>query len=236
MAIPFHVYSITGSSLSVGLVGLCELVPLLTLSLVGGAIADTLDRRRLLMSADLAGAACSVVLAFNALWDLLWLLYVMAFSHAALYALSSPALRSATPLLIAKDKLASAAALDYVRFNTGQIAGPSVAGVLIASVGLPLVFALDAATFIASALIVRRAQPMPAAKDAERVSLSAVLDGIRFLKGKPVLRGSFLVDINAMVFGFPNELFPAIAARLRDRACWACSMPRPPPEHSERRS
>jgi MFS family permease len=216
VAVPFQVFQETRSTLAVGVVALFELVPLLTLSLVGGAIADALDRRSLLIRTDAGAALCSTLLALNAASGSprLWAVYALTFVTAALYALSSPAFRSTTPRLVPPDKLPAAAALDMVRTQTGQIAGPALGGLLIALVGLPTAFAIDALSFIVSLLLVRTIAPMPPHTDVEGAGLRSVRAGLRFLKGRPVLQGSFLIDINAMVFGYPTALFPALAAGL----------------------
>ena len=216
VAVPFQVYALTESPLAVGLIGLCELVPLLTLSLLGGAIADAVDRRRLLIIAEAAGIACSGLLALNALLDepQLWALYVLTTVYAAQYALSSPAFRATTPRLVPTEQLTAAAALRSIQFNLAAVAGPALGGVLIAVVGLPWTYGIDAISFLLSLIAVAVIAPMPAAPDAEKVTFKSIFDGIRFLKGRRVLQGSFYVDLIAMIFGMPNALFPAIAADL----------------------
>jgi MFS family permease len=212
VAVPFQVYRLTRSTLAVGLVGLCELVPLLALSLLGGAVADRTDRRSLLMRTDSALAVTSGLLAFNASLasPRLWLVYVLATASSALFAFGLPALRSSAPILLPTDLLPSAAALQSIYGSLGFIIGPLLAGVLIESLSLGWAYSADAATYVCSLLLVAAVRPVPPiGMPSERPS---VLDGIRFLRGRPVLQGSFYVDIVAMVFGMPRALFPAIAA------------------------
>ena len=211
VAIPFQVFELTDSTLAVGLLGLAELIPLLLLSLVGGAIADRVDRRRLLLLTEGLGAAASVVLAINARSDdpHLWLVYVLTATIAALYALGSPAFRSATPLLVKKESLAAAAALEGVSQNLSSVLGPTLAGVLIGVIGLAGTYTVDAVSFLFIMACIFLIRPIPPRKEEE--DSGSVLEGLRFLKGRPVLQGSFIVDIIAMVFGMPNALFPAIA-------------------------
>lgn len=216
VCIPFQVFHLTGSTLAVGLLGLCELVPILSLSLVGGAIADAVDRRKLLLVTETAMALCSGGLAVNAVQDRpqLWAIYLFTAAIAALYALGAPAFRSTAPLLLEKDELPAASALDGVSLNLSAVIGPALAGLFIATVGLGTTYVIDVVTFGASLVAVASIAPLPPREGAEPPGLRSVLQGVRFLKGRPVLQGSFVVDLIAMVFGMPNALFPAIAASL----------------------
>ena len=216
VAIPFQIYDLTGSTLAVGLIGLAELVPLLTLSLFGGAIADAFDRRKLLLIAESLLALTTLVLLLNAAQPnpQVWLIYVMTTASAALYALSSPAYRSSAPILLRKDQLPAAAGLHGVSMNLSEVVGPLLAGLLIGSAGLVWTFGFDIMTFMVSLAAISRMRPIPPREGASRPNRASVMEGIHFLKGRKVLQGSFLVDINAMVFGMPNALFPAIAARF----------------------
>jgi MFS family permease len=213
VAIPFQVFDLTGSTLAVGLLGLCELVPLVALSLLGGAVADRVDRRALLIGTDAALAATSVLLAINARLEhpQLWLIYSLASLSAALFAFGLPALRSTTPLLLPTHQLAAAAALQSVYGNLGFILGPLLSGVLIDYLGLVATYGVDAATYVVSFLAVLMVAPIPPPVSDEQ-DRGSVLDGLRFLRGRRVLQGSFYVDLIAMIFGMPKALFPALAA------------------------
>jgi MFS family permease len=212
VAIPFQVFEITGSTLAVGLLGLCDLVPMLTLSLFGGALADRYDRRRLLMVTEALSSLVAGALAVNAMVGepRLWVLYAGTFSISALYALGSPAQRSSAPLLLPKDQIPASAALSGASHNLSSMLGPALGGVVIGTAGLAATYLVDAATFLIAIGCLKVIRPLPPPVGSEDQKAS-VLDGLRFLKGKPVLQGSFLVDINAMVFGMPYALFPAVA-------------------------
>ena len=211
VAIPFQVFELTDSTLAVGLLGLAELIPILTLSLVGGAIADRVDRRRLLMVTEGSGASVLILLALNARSDdpHLWLIYVLTVALAGTFALGAPAFRSATPLLIRKELLPAAAALDGVSRTLSDVVGPMLAGVLIGLIGLAGTYVVDAISFLFIIGCVVLVRPIPPRKEEE--DPGGILDGLKFLKGRPVLQGSFIVDIIAMVFGMPKALFPAVA-------------------------
>jgi MFS family permease len=214
VAVPFQVFALTHSTLAVGLLGVCDLVPLLTLSLLGGVYADTIDKRRLLSWTESVAMACSIGFALNAGFahPQLWLVYTLATINAGTYAMGSPALRSAMPHLVRREMLPAAAALNHVYYNIGHIAGPVMGGSLIAAIGLPATFLIDVGTFLFALGCMYLMKPIPPSSDAERRTIGSVLDGVKFLKGRPALQGSFLVDINAMFFGMPNALFPAVAA------------------------
>jgi hypothetical protein len=130
VAVPFQVFDLTGSSVAVGIIGLCELVPIAGLSLIGGAIADAVDRRRLLLVTETGLALCSVLLAVNSLArpPRIWVIYVLVSISAGLFAIGLPAIRSAAPRLLPQDQLAAAAALASIYGNVGFIAGPLIAG------------------------------------------------------------------------------------------------------------
>ncbi len=216
VAIPFQVYDITGSPAAVGLLGLVELFPLLVLSIVGGAIADAVDRRKMLLITETLMALCTLGLALNASLaePHLWLIYVLTGGLTSMFALGIPAFRSLTPLLIEKDQLAAASALSGASRTFSSMAGPAVAGVLIGSFGLTTTYLLDAGTFAATLLAIALLRPVPRQPEADKFSFRSVLEGLRFLKGRPVLKGSFIVDLIAMIFGVPVALFPAVAEGL----------------------
>jgi MFS family permease len=216
VAIAFQIYELTGSPLAVGLIGLVELIPLFTLSFVGGALADSMDRRKLLMITESVGVACAGGLALNSVLSepQVWLIYVITAAYASVYALGSPAQRSATPLLVPQESITAAAAVNSMYHNFSAIIGPSIGGVLIAVIGLEGAYAVDVASFLLAIAFIARVKPMARSGDSERLQLRTIFDGIRFLKGRAVLQGSFIVDLNAMIFGMPEALFPAFADAL----------------------
>jgi MFS family permease len=215
VAIPYQVYQLTGSSLAVGLLGVAELAPLLATGLLGGALADARDRRRMVQLTELSLALLSGVLVANALAadPEVWVLFVVAGLAAALDGLQRPSLDALLPRLVARDELPAAAALSSLRAQFGMVGGPAVGGLLVSQFGLATTYAVDVASFAASlaALSLMRAVPPPAG--AERPSLRGVLEGLRYACSRQELLGTYVVDIVAMLFGMPTALFPAIAAR-----------------------
>jgi MFS family permease len=216
VAIPYQVYQLTGSTLLVGLLGVAALVPLLTVPLYGGAVADAVDRRRLLLFSDLALALVTVALLANALLDHpnVALLFVAEAAATSAYGFQRPARNALTPKLVPEGQLTAAIAIEDVVFNLAHTAGPALAGLLIALFGLGGAYAFDLVTFGASLGAIWLLPALPASPDADRPGLRAVLDGLRYVRTKKELLGIFLVDTNAMVFGMPSALFPAYAAHI----------------------
>jgi MFS family permease len=213
VAAPFQLYQLTHSTLQVGLLSICELVPLLTLTIVGGAIADAVDKRRLLLVTEVLLALVAVGFAFNASLDepRVWAIYVLVTLAMSIFSLGIGGMNSVIPRLVEPVDLTPAIAIENVYGSTTSVAGPALGGALIVAFGLTGAYLLDAATFAASLWSVWRLPPLPAAHDAERPSLRTIAEGFRFVKQKKVLLGMFLVDSNAMVFGMPRALFPALA-------------------------
>lgn len=216
VAIPYQVYQLTHSVLLVGLLGLAELAALIVFAMLGGALADAADRRTMVLISEAGLMAGSMVLAGNSLLaqPLVWLIFLIAALQGALDALQRPSLDALLPRLVDRDELKAAGALGTFRGTIGMIAGPALAGVLVAVAGLPVTYLVDVGTFVVGlvCLLLMRAVPPPA--DAARPSLARVLEGLRYARSRPELIGTYVVDIVAMLFGMPMALFPAIAQGL----------------------
>jgi MFS family permease len=216
VTIPFQVAAITHDPLAVGLLGVCELLPLLVMAFVGGALADYLDRRLLVRGGEFALAGLCGVLLINALSDRphLWLLYVVVAATAAIDGIQRPALEAMVPRLVRLEEIPATSALQSFGAQLGQIGGPALAGILIATVDLAWVYAFDLATFAVSVLCLTLIRAVPPPPAADRPSLRSVMTGLRYARGRPELLGTYLVDINAMFFGMPQALYPFLATQL----------------------
>jgi MFS family permease len=216
VALPYQVYVLTQSSLAVGLLGLAELVPLLLTVFVGGALADSFDRRRLILLAEGGLAVGSALLMLNALTSQshVWPLYLAAAWMSALAGLQRPSLESLTPRLVERDEIPAAANLAMFRGSLCMIAGPALAGVLIGAWGLASTYAVDLLTYLVSLLCIRMIRTIPPPESAERPSVQSVIAGFRYARSRQELIGTYVVDFVAMVFGMPLALFPAIAQGL----------------------
>ena len=215
VAVPFQVYAITRSSLVVGLVSLTQLFPLIIGSLLGGSLVDAVDRRKLLIVVEAIGAASSAGLALNAdFGPALWPLFAFPALTAALSGIDSSARNAMLPGLVGLELLPASNAIFQSLFQTGAIVGPAVAGLLLAGAGVHLIYWIDAFSYVValSAVFLIAPQPPSAGAAAARPGLRSTLDGLRFVRRSQPVQGAYLIDVNAMVFGMPRALFPALAA------------------------
>jgi MFS family permease len=213
VAVPLQVYAQTRSAAAVGLVGIAGLVPLVVLGLYGGAVADAVDRRRLVLATTTAQAVLSTVLLLQAAAgvDWTWLLYLIVAAQSGLFALDSPARQAFVPRLLRRELLPAANALRQVEFNIGMAGGPLLAGAVVAVAGFGAAYAIDAFSFTASLWAVASLPAMPPEGGGRKAGLASVVEGLQFLATRKVLMLTFVVDIIAMVFGMPRALFPSLS-------------------------
>jgi MFS family permease len=213
VVLPWQVYRLTDSSLAVGLLGVAEIIPIFLMALVGGALADYVDRRRMVRLTELLLAVGSAVLILNSLLPRpkVWLLFVCAASFAALNGLQRPSLEALAPRLVPPELIPAASALNSLGRNIGYVLGPALGGVLAVTIGPALSYAVDLLTFLVSLVALWMMRAVPPPPDAERPSLRSIGEGLRYARSRPELMGTYLVDINAMFFGMPMALFPALA-------------------------
>ncbi|HXP54335.1 MAG TPA: MFS transporter [Streptosporangiaceae bacterium] len=212
VAIPYQVYRLTHSSLDVGLVSLAQLIPLLICSLYGGTVIDAVDRRKLLIRVEVVMALCSAGLAINTdLGARLWPLFVLPAIASGLTGFDNPTRNAIVPRMVSAEHISTAAAMVQVLNQVGVIVGPALGGLLLAGAGADFVYWFDAASFLAAITAAYVISPQPAAANATRPGLRAMAEGFRYIRGRPGIQGAYLIDINAMVFGMPRALFPAMA-------------------------
>ena len=233
LTVPYQVYALTRSSLDVGLVSLAVVPAVICGAVIGGTIADAADRRTLLIAVDLLMAIGSGALALNAAaGPALWPLFVFPALVAGMGGVEDSGLGAMVPGLVGRQDVAIANATFQALFQLGGVAGPAIAGLLLAATSPAIVYWIDAVTFVAvamSAVLVSPQQPPgPAARAAAsgaaapgfrqvlgvRTFLGSLADGVRFTRGRPGIQGAFLIDINATVLGMPRALFPALAANV----------------------
>ncbi|HJT96315.1 MAG TPA: MFS transporter, partial [Mycobacterium sp.] len=215
-AVPVQLYALTENSAYVGLSGVFALVPLVVFGLLGGAWADAMDRRLLLIIASCGLAVASVLLwlqaalALNNVWVVLCLLSV----QQAFYAINSPTRSAAIPRMLPGDQLPAANSLNMTVMQFGAIVGPLLAGMMLHWVDLSTLYFIDAITCIAPIWATFRLAPMPptnGGQGSKSGAVRSVLEGFRYLAGNQVVLMSFLVDLIAMIFGMPRALFPQMA-------------------------
>jgi MFS family permease len=214
VALAYQMYQLTGSTLAVGLISLTHLVPLLTLTVIGGAFADAFDRRRVMLVQQVGMVAGSLGLAANAALShpRVWPLYVFQFVISAAFSIGVGAQRSMTPQLVDESHFIAASALNIVTSQFGAVGGPALAGLLIKFVDLKWVYLGDSLSYVGALIAVALLPRLVAREDADRPSWNSIVAGFRYVRSQPVILGFFLVDTNAMIFGMPSALFPAMAA------------------------
>jgi MFS family permease len=213
IALPYQVYVLTGSTLAVAALTLAQLIPILVFALGAGSVADAVDRRRLLFVTQLGLLACSAALVALSLQPAPPLigLFAVAFVAAGLSAVDQPARASSIPRLVPPERLPAAIALNQLNFQVGSVVGPAIGGLLIATVGLPGAYFADVLSFSASLVGVAAIAPLPPLGVVARPGLAAIREGLRFVRARRIILSTFVIDLNAMIFGMPTSLFPALA-------------------------
>jgi MFS family permease len=215
VAVPKQIYDITGSSAWVGYASLAGLVPLVVFALWGGAVADSVDRRKLMLVTNAGLAVTALLLWAQALAGArsVVLLMVLLAAQQACWGMNAPARSASIARLVPAAELPAANALGSTVMQTGQIVGPLLAGVLIPVIGLAELYLIDAVALCVTVWAVWRLPALPPLGEAvaRRAGWREVADGFRYITGHRILLLSFLADIVAMVFGMPRALFPQLA-------------------------
>ncbi len=212
VAVPIQIYSLTHSSLMVGLVSLAQLIPLIGGSLVGGVVVDAFDRRRVILVTATCLALVGVGFAVNAglTSPMLWPIFVLAMLQSFVAGFDSPARRAALPNVVGLKQLPAAFALQQILSNTSKLGGPALAGVLIAGFGLAPAYWIYVASLSAGVIAVSGLPALRPEGGGRKAGWSSLREGLTYVRHQRMVRSIFLVDINAMVFGLPRALFPAI--------------------------
>lgn len=218
IAVPFHVYERTGSSLIVGLLGLAEAVPLVFSALLGGALADALDRRRLIIRGEASLLVCSLFLAAISLSDRVPVaaIFVVVVLMSIVDGIQRPALEASFARIVAHDEVGALARLNQLRWSTAFLLGMLVGGVLISAFGVGAVYLVDAASVLPALPLFLRVVATPPREDAERIGLDAIGTGLRYARSRQELLGTYVVDIVATFFGMPLALLPAFSKQFGD--------------------
>src|SRR3954453_9673672 len=215
VALPYQLYVQTKSPLLTGLLGAAELVPLVVMALLGGALADRLDRRRLLLLDQVAlvlvaGALCAAAVAGA---PPVWLLYVLGGLLAGFGAVQNVARSAIVPNLVRPELLRSALAVNYGLYQLTMVVGPGLGGLLISAGGVQLAYGIDAVSCAAMVIGVLALSPQPPLRKDSEPELGirrSIAEGLRFVGRSKALLGSFAVDLNAMGFGVPRGFFPGV--------------------------
>jgi MFS family permease len=219
-AINWHIYLLTHSALALGLVGACRAVPIILCSLMGGVVADVMDRRRLMMATQTVMLACSATLALVTSGGLkhVWPIFLLTSIASAAWAFDTPARQALMPTLVPLKDFPNAVSLSMLMFQIGLISGPPLAGFLLASHGPGLVYAINAASFVAVilglALMRTSGRPEKSESEAPRISLQALVEGLRFVWRTPIIVQTMTLDFVATFFASANQLLPIFATDI----------------------
>ena len=221
VALPFQIKELTNSYIAVGLMGAVELIPLIIFGLYGGVLADRVDRRKMILITEFALMIMTFSLFINSQMaepSLIWI-YVVAGSFAALDGLQRPSADAILPRLVGHEDLPSASALMSLRWQTGVITGPALAGILLATAGTGTAYLVDVITFAISIIFILRVKSVKPLAKNPAPTFGAMVEGIKYATSRKDLLGTYLVDLAAMFFAMPNALFPFWADQLD--ATWA---------------
>src|SRR5438105_2448000 len=213
VAVPYQVFAITHSSLMVGMLGAAQLIPLLLFALWGGAYADAMDRRKLLIGSEIVMTMGSLALAINGMLAhaSVALIFIVGAAMSACNGFHRPALDAMTPRLVDREDLTAVSALNFLRFSISSIGGPALGGVCMAALGYPLTYMIDVLSFLISLVALAAIRRMPPAERASRPGIQSIVEGLKYGMSRPELIGTYVVDIVAMTFAMPMALFPAMA-------------------------
>jgi MFS family permease len=213
VVVPVQIYQLTESNLYVGLLGVAEFIPMFLLAFLGGALADAIDRRKMLRITEIGQTITTAILLGNALLPQpqIWILFVVVALHAGLAGLQRPSFEALIPRIVPAEHMTAVAALNSVRFNIGAIISPILGGLIAARFSPAWAYVIDLVTFVGSLAAVWLIRAVPPPENADAVSFRSIKKGFRYAMSRQELLGTYLIDINAMLFGMPKALFPALA-------------------------
>ncbi|MEI6405523.1 MAG: MFS transporter [Actinomycetes bacterium] len=213
VAAPFQIKELTGSYVAVGLLGVIEIIPLIVFGLYGGSIADRYDRRRVVLLCEVAFLVLSSALVANSLLahPTVWCIYIVAMLMACVDGLQRPSLTALTPRVVAREDLATASALESWTGSAGFLIGTSLGGVIVVAFGFGWAYSIDVITYVISGIFLLALPHVPPTQTFDVPHLKSIVEGASYAWSRKDLLGTYLVDTLAMVFAFPNALFPFLA-------------------------
>jgi MFS family permease len=224
VALPWQLYEITQSTFAVGALAMVQLVPLLLVGFVGGAIADSFERKWICVVSEFLLALCNLVLIYLTLTNNINVLsiYILGALMASLNSLHRPAFSSLVPQLVKIEDMSRISPLNSFIGTFGMIAGPALGGFLIAQIGIKWTYLVDFGSYLFAMIMMLQLPKIPVPDSTRKVSWQSIKEGLSYAVRRKDLLGSYLVDILAMVFAFPNPLFPMLAATIsgKDKLGW----------------
>ena len=221
-AINWHIYVLTGSPLALGLLGACRALPIILCSLMGGVVADVVDRRRLMIVTQSSMLACSGLLALVTFSGMkhAWPIFLLTAIASGAWAFDTPARQALMPMLVPPKDFQNAVSLGMLMFQIGMITGPPLAGFVLASHGPGFVYALNAGSFVAviAGLGLMRVSGKPEKSEGEtsEISVAALMEGLRFVWRTPIIVQTMTLDFVATFFASANQLLPIYAKDILD--------------------
>ncbi|MGH3496786.1 MAG: MFS transporter [Nocardioidaceae bacterium] len=224
VALPYQIKELTGSLALAGLLSAVELVPIVVFGLWGGALADALDRRRMVLAAEAAMLVLSGLLTLNALLPApkTWVLFVVAGLFAMADSMQRPSLDAMIQNVVSHDQMAAVSALGSIRYDVGAIAGPAFAGLVLTLGSTWLAYAFDVSTYVVSLAFLLRVRHVSVPAEGDVASVRGIVDGLRYAWSRKDLLGTYAVDIVAMFFGMTTTIMPFVATVLD--APWAVGL------------
>lgn len=219
IVVPWQMYQLTGSSAMVGYIYLAEFVPMVILAFVGGAMADFLDKRKMLRLTEVGQTLTTAILLLNSLLATprIWVLFFCVALHAGLAAIQRPAFESFIQKIIPPDLMTAVMALNSIRWSVGAIVSPAVAGIIATQLSASVAYTIDLFTFIASLIAVFFLRAVPSPENAERPSWQGIRRAWKYAFSRQELTGTYFIDIAAMFFAMPQALYPALAVIYGDK-------------------
>lgn len=216
VALPYQLYQLTGSNFAVGVLGIVEIAPLVIFGLYGGALADHVDRRRMLVVTGAAQVMLTATLMANAFLSSprVWLIYILGALLAAAGSLQRPSREALLPRVVRHQQIPAAVAVSSLGREVSVLAGPAIGGLLLQWVGVGWCFAIDVTGLTVATLLFRALKPYPATDRTNPPSLAAVAEGLRYALRRKDLLGTYVIDIVAMLMAMPIVLFPALATQI----------------------
>ena len=215
MAVPYQIYELTKSSFWVGILGTMQLLPLLIFGLIGGVYADRLERKKILITAEIYLSLAALALFINSYTENpnVALLFFLSITMSAVNGFHRPAMEAMTQQIVSRDDLLQVGTLNSFKFGFCAIAGPALSGLLIAIYGVKISYAIDFLTFLISIILLKQVvtpEHIQTIKDSS--TFSSIKDGFKYAVSRSELVGTYVVDILAMIFAMPMALYPAMAA------------------------
>ena len=224
VALPFQLKEITHSYLAVGVLGVIEIVPLIIFGLYGGVLADSVDRKKMIWATEVGALVIVLGLLANSVLPdpKTFVIYIAAALFAVVDGLQRPSMGAILPRLVSHEDLPSASNLLTLRWQFGFILGPTLGGIIFSTFSISIGYVFDIVTYLISLIFLAQMRSVLPSSEAEKPSLAALLEGVRYAFSRQDLLATYIIDLAAMFFAMPNALFPFWADLLH--APWALGL------------